>query len=124
MKKVLIVEDDLTLSKMYKTKLENYDFEATQAFDGEEGLSIALETHPDLILLDREMPKLDGLAVLEKLREDSWGKSVPVILLTNLDADDEHLKDITENNPAYYLIKANTEPWEIVEKIEEVLHMK
>ncbi len=124
MKRILIAEDDLTLSKMYKTKLENYDFEVLQAMDGEEALKMSLNIHPDLILLDIDMPKMDGLTVMRKLREDVWGKEVPVIIFTNQEASDDRLKDILENHPAFYLVKSNTEPWEIVEKIEEVLHMK
>ncbi len=124
MKKILIAEDDLTLSRMYKKKLENYDFEVLQAMDGEEALKISLGDHPDLILLDIDMPKMDGITMIKKLREDVWGKEVPVIIFTNQEASDDRLKDILENHPAFYLVKSNTEPWEIVEKIEEVLHMK
>ena len=63
-----------------------------QAKDGEEGLKVANEKHPDLILLDIIMPKMDGLTMMKELREGSeWGKKVAVILLTNLSSDEDRI---------------------------------
>ena len=85
MKKVLlIIEDDLVLARMYQTLLQNHGYDAKIAPDGEEGLKTALEIHPDLVLLDIRMPKMDGMTVMRHLRADEWGKTAPIIILTTL----------------------------------------
>jgi DNA-binding response OmpR family regulator len=125
-KKLLIIEDiedDASLRNALKDKLAHEGFSVIGAKDGEEGLEIALREHPDLILLDILMPKMDGLMLMKKLREASeWGKNVPIILLTNLSPDDEKINQaITEYAPAYYLVKSNWSISDLVEKIKERL---
>ena len=81
-KKVLIIDDEDALLEAMKTGLgETFDIKTAK--DGESGLKIAFETHPDIVILDYKMPGLDGLQTLEKLREDDWGKLVPVFFATN-----------------------------------------
>lgn len=128
-KKILVieeVEDDASLRNVLRDKLDHEGFHVLEAKDGEEGLAMALSEHPDLILLDIIMPKMDGMTMMKKLREaNEWGKSVPIILLTNLSADDDKInKAITENEPAYYLVKANYAIGDLVEKIKERLSRK
>jgi len=120
-KKILIIEDDKFLSEMYATKLKEAGFEVEAAYDGEEGLYAAEEFNPDLILLDILMPKMDGVQVMKKLREDSWGKNVPVILLTKLDLDDQKLREIVQYGAAYYLVKRDWSLEDVVKKVKEVL---
>lgn len=120
-KKILLVEDDRTLSEMYQNKFSLENFDIVVAYSGTEGLQIALNLKPDLILLDILLPGMDGMTVLKKLREDSWGKDVPVIMLTNLNADDNILKGVVDDHPAYYLMKSNSDPQTVVEKVKEVL---
>ena len=74
MKKILIVEDEEIMLKALVEKFSSEGFEVVQAIDGEEGLKKALCEKPDIILLDILLPKMDGMAVLKKLREDTWGK--------------------------------------------------
>lgn len=84
-KLILIIEDEEALVGALTTKLEQMgDVKVMLAKDGQEGLKIALSAQPDLILLDLLMPKMDGLMLLSKLREDSWGKTARVVVLTNL----------------------------------------
>ena len=83
-KRILIVEDDESLKKIMVHTLRAENLEVLEAGNGEEGLKMALEEKPDLVLLDIVLPGMDGLAVLKKLREDSRGKDIPVITLTNL----------------------------------------
>lgn len=94
-----------------------------EAVNGADGLQVALEKHPHLILLDILMPTLSGIEVLKKLRESGeWGKKVSVIFLTNLSPDDERINRIvTDYEPAYYLLKSNVSLSEIVEKVKESL---
>jgi len=124
MTRILIVEDDQVLSGMYQKLLSNHGYEVKTATDGEMGLKLTLEDHPDLILLDIRMPKMDGMTMMHKLRVDSWGKHASIIILTNLDADEERLSAILTDQPTYYLVKANNPPEQVLEKIKEVLESR
>ena len=120
-KKILIVEDDPLLLKMYHDKFAKEGFGVEDALNGEEGLEAAIGEHPDLILLDINMPKMDGLTMMGKLREDKWGHSVPIILITNLDANDERMKAVTRDEPAFYLLKKDYTLEDLLSKVREVL---
>ncbi len=125
-KKLLVieeVEDETSLREVIRDKFSLEGFKVIEAKNGEEGLEMALREHPDLILLDILMPKMDGITMMKKLRTtNEWGKKVPIILLTNLSADDENInKAILENEPAYYLVKSNYTIDELVGKIRERL---
>jgi len=125
-KKILVieaVEDDTSLRNVLRDKFTREGFNVLEARDGEEGLAVALSEHPNLIVLDILMPKMDGITMMEKLRQtDEWGKKVPIIFLTNLNADDERVyKAIAKNEPVYYLIKSDYTISDLVEKIKERL---
>ena len=125
-KRILIVEDEDIIRKTYADELRDEGFDVLMAKNGAEGLEIASREKPDLILLDILMPVMDGLTMMQKLRDkDLYGKNVPIILLTNLSASEEKImKSITENTPAYYLIKSNWNLSDVVEKIRERLSRK
>jgi len=120
---ILIVEDDPVMRRTLADNLISEGFKILQAKNGAEGLMIALERQPDLILLDILMPRMDGLTMMQKLRaKNAYGKKTPVILLTNLSPDeDKIMKRITENEPAYYLVKTDWKISEVIEKIKERL---
>lgn len=84
MAKILIVEDDETLVKMYKRKLEHEGFEVAAAYSGGEGLIAAPKEMPDLILLDIMMPAVDGFEVIRKLKQENKTNKIPIVILTNL----------------------------------------
>ena len=115
MKKILIVEDEQAYVHLLRDKLV-HGYEVLHAPDGEEGLQLALKQHPDLILLDIRMPKMDGLTVLKKLRKYKHGKEAKVILLTNLEASDKIVMQVTRDLPTYYFVKSNVELDYILEK--------
>lgn len=118
---LLLIEDDKILLNMYQKLLVNHGYEVHTAMDGEDGLNKALADHPDLILLDIRMPKMDGMTMLKLLRQDAWGKDAKVIILTNLDPIDKILQGVIEDHPTYYLVKANTKSEDVLEKIKEAL---
>lgn len=123
-KKILIVEDEESIQKAISDALTNQEFATLIAEDGEEGLEIALKEHPDLILLDILMPKMDGMIMLQKLRVDEWGKEAPVIILTNVSPNTNSvINSVLQNEPAYYLVKSDVKLEGIVDKIKEVLKM-
>lgn len=119
---VLIVEDDIFLSGIYQKKFEMEGYKVSTADNGEKGLTDAKKKKPAVILLDILLPKLDGFAVLEKLKSDPATKDIPVILLTNLGQKDDVEKGL-EAGAVDYLIKAHFKPSEIVEKVKKVLHI-
>lgn len=118
--KVLIVEDEKMLADMYATKFVMEGFLAVTANDGAEGLTKLKEEKPDMVLLDVIMPKLDGFAVLKKLRDNDDFKKLPVILLTNL-GQDEDIKKGQKLGATDYFVKANHTPAEVVNKVRSVL---
>jgi len=120
---VLIVEDEKPIYTLLKEKLEKEGLEVEIATDGEMGFKKALELHPNLIMLDIILPKLDGMSMLKDLRkENTWGAKVPVILLTNVDPSSEKMnREIAETQPAYYMVKSNWKLEDVMEKIKEVL---
>ena len=119
-KKILVIDDDKNLNKVLVDKLNISGFEAIGAFDGIEGLQKALEQHPDLILLDLLMPKMDGLQTLKELRDDIWGKEAKVIVLTLLEEMDSIAKTM-EYNISGYLVKTNFSLGDVIKKIQETL---
>lgn len=124
-KKILIVEDDEAMQKAISEVFANQEFITLKANDGEEGLSMSLKEHPDLILLDILMPKMDGMIMLQKLRQDEWGKIAPVIILTNVNPNTSSvINSVLENNPAYYLVKSDMKLEGIVDKVKEVLKIE
>jgi CheY-like chemotaxis protein len=120
-KKILIIEDELPMLRALNDKFTLEGFSVLEAKNGEEGLEIALRTKPDMIILDLFMPVMDGKTMMEKLRQDSWGKDVPIIILTNLNPDDKTLNEIIASGPAYYFIKSKWKLEDLVKKVKEEL---
>ncbi|MGD1019763.1 MAG: response regulator [Verrucomicrobiia bacterium] len=80
---LLLVEDNLHIQRIFQDKLQREGFRVTTADDGVAGLGRAVEIHPDVILLDIMLPKMDGFQVLTKLREDPALCNIPVFILSN-----------------------------------------
>lgn len=119
-KNILLVEDDEMLNAMYTQKFTKEGYSVVSAFNGAEGVKMAEEHHPDIILLDIIMPKMDGFAALKKLKKNDSTKDLPVILLTNL-GQEEDIRKGKELGAEDYFIKANHTPQEVVEKVKEVI---
>src|SRR3954471_16151468 len=83
-KKILIVEDDLTISEMYRIKLENDGYQVKTAGNGVDGLELIHSYAPDLILLDLMMPLMNGQEVLKRMAGTPEGQAARVIVLTNM----------------------------------------
>jgi DNA-binding response OmpR family regulator len=120
---VLVVEDEEALQRTMVDGLREANFEALSAYDGEHGLELAQERHPDLILLDIILPRRSGFEVLEALKADEGTRDIPVIVLTNLEriSDVERMLSLGATN---YLVKANYDVPDIVAKIREVLERR
>lgn len=119
-KKILIVEDEVSLLKVLSVKFEKEKFEVLTARNGQEGLEIALQNKPDLILLDIVMPVMDGLTMLHKLRTNKGMENIPVIILTNL-SDAEKVYRSHEENVFDYLVKSDWNINDVVAKVRQRL---
>ena len=120
-KKILIIEDDKDLAKIYQESFELDGFEVRNAYDGKEGLKLALEAHPDVILLDIMLPLMSGLEVLKALKSDPLSASIPVILLTNV-SDETVISQGFHEQADGYIIKAPASPSQIKEEVKTYLH--
>lgn len=119
--RVLIVEDDDFLSQMYAAKLELENFGVLTAMTGTAGLKMAQKELPDFILLDLNLPEMDGFEVLKNLKEDANTKNIPVLILTNF-SQKEHIDKCLGLGAEDYLIKAHFVPSEVVAKIKSILN--
>ncbi len=127
-KKILIVEDETPLREALSFKLKDEGFEVSEAVDGERGLEKAIAEHPDLILLDVLMPKMDGQEMVKELQKDSWGKDASVIFLTNV-SDPNKVAQIGEDSRGVttvfdYLVKSDWKLEDVVKKVRDELGMQ
>lgn len=120
--KILLIEDDPFLIKMYQDKFVLEGFEVLVAEDGKVGLKMALEEDISLVILDLLIPQLQGIELLKKLRESEKGKLLPVVVLTNL-TKKEKQQEAMKLGVKDFLIKADLTPGELVVKIKKILGM-
>ena len=121
MAKILLVDDDPLMVRMYQKKLENDGYEVETADDGDVALKKVSSFVPDLILLDIMMPKVNGYEVLKDLQSQKATSKIPVILLTNVGSSDEEVNKGLEMGAVAYLVKAGNRPSVVVSKVKEIL---
>lgn len=120
-KSILIIDDDTQLLSVLHIKFEQEGYKVFVAKDGLEGLEQAFKEHPDLILLDLRMPRMDGENFLAKLRDNPWGKDVPVLILTNSDSGRTIYVNIKDSVQGYF-VKAEISLKEILKAVEVQLN--
>lgn len=120
-KKILIIEDDTSLQKALVEMLIKHHYATISAFDGDSGLRDAQREKPDIILLDIILPKKDGFAVMEELKQNLATASIPIIVLTNLE-DSADIERALGLGAQTFLVKTNYQLEEIAEKIGQTLH--
>jgi len=121
-KRVLVAEDDPSLSQILSSRLTRAGVEVVKAKDGEEALRVIRETKPDLVLLDLILPgKYDGFEVLQKMREDPTLDSRSVVIISNLgqESDMERVKQL---GAVEYFVKAKTSIDDLVNRIKTLLN--
>jgi two-component system, OmpR family, response regulator CpxR len=122
--KILLVEDDPMVVKMYQRKLTLEGFDLTLAYNGEEGLEALAKGRPDIILLDVMMPKMNGFEMLKIVKADPGLKDIPVVILTNLGDRSEDVERSKEVGADDYWVKANMPLNELTSKIRVILDRK
>lgn len=121
-KQILIVEDEADIREAIADAITDAGYDVHTATNGIEGLEKAKELHPDLLLVDLIMPKMDGNTMLRKLREDKWGKQARVVVLTAMD-DVVNVASTHEHDIQDYIIKSHASLDEILNKVRLALHM-
>ena len=120
MTRIAIIEDDPVISQMYRMKFEADGFEVQLADNGQRGVALVESFKPDLILLDLQMPTMDGTEALTEIRKHPWGKDIPVIILTNL-GEEEAPKALRALGIHSYIVKADLTPKQVVGRVKETL---
>lgn len=120
--KLLIVEDEPDIREALVDMFKMHSFIVYTATNGQEGLDVALREKPDIILLDLNMPVMNGHEALRRLRNDPWGKSVKVVVLSALD-DVSNIAGAHEGEITQYIVKAHSSLGEIVTKVREALYV-
>ena|SRR3989338_1754744 len=115
-KKILIIEDDVFLSKLLARQLEDSGFETMLAANGKEGLAKAVAQPADLVLLDVMLPDIDGFDVLKQVKAEGASKAAPVIIISNLG----QIEDVAQGRKlgaVDYIIKSDLSLDELVTKV-------
>ena len=120
MTKIALIEDNTVISQMYRMKFESEGFDVKLATNGENGIALVKDFSPVIILLDIQMPVMNGAEALKKIRKLDNAQETPVIILTNL-GEEEAPKDLASLNISSYIVKANLTPSQVVKKVKEVL---
>jgi DNA-binding response OmpR family regulator len=118
---VLIVEDDPDIAELIRHRMEQADLTCMVAEDGPDALRIAGSELPALILLDLMLPHMDGLQVLERLREDPDTAEIPVIIMTARAAEDDRVEGLRRGAVDYV-----TKPFsvrELMARVQNVLKL-
>jgi two-component system cell cycle response regulator DivK len=101
MAKILIIEDNPTNMKLTAMLLARVGHEVLQAVDAETGIALALADHPELILMDLQLPGMDGLAATVRLKQSPATASIPIIALTALAMKEDQGKALAAGCDAY-----------------------
>lgn len=117
----MIVEDESGLREAMAEVIATTGYEVLTANDGEQGLATALEQKPDLILLDLRMPVMDGLTMLSRLRDDEWGATVKVMVMTALDDLNSASTAHQEGPLVEYIVKTNISLEDLTAKVKETV---
>jgi DNA-binding response OmpR family regulator len=121
--KVAIIEDDMAIVQMYRTKFESEGYEVATAADGITGLELIDTFLPDIILLDLMMPNMNGLDMLSRLRNQPGGRDAKVVVLTNM-GDTETATKVYKMAANDYIVKAEMTPKQVAERVKALLDKK
>ena len=121
--KILMIEGDGFLRKIYKNKFAQAGFDFAEATNGEEGLNKIISEKPNLVLLDLILPKKSGFEVLAEMKREEKIKNIPVIILSNL-AQEIDIQRGLSLGAEDYLIKPEVSLSDVVERTRECLAKK
>ena len=116
-KRIMVVEDDPVLGKTLSSELQDEGFSVFPVTRGIDIVPTALRVKPHLILLDLMLPGMNGMAALEELRKDEWGKDAKVLILSNLMADGQLSAEADRLRACGYIEKNTVSQREIIEQV-------
>ncbi len=119
MVQILLVEDNISLNKVYSLVLKKEGYKVANAFDGRDGLKQLTTVKPDLILLDMLMPRMGGLDFLRHFSFADYPQT-SIVILSNVNED----KDVTQAlklGATHYIVKSDNSPHDLVERIHEII---
>jgi two-component system alkaline phosphatase synthesis response regulator PhoP len=119
-KTILVIEDEAPLALALGNALQQEGFTVIHADDGEKGLQMAIDKHPDMLLVDIKLPRMSGIEMIRELRRDSWGKKARIIILTNI-SNPVTLQDAMELGAFYYFVKSDSSMSDIISAIRAQL---
>jgi len=114
-KRILIVEDDFDNTTLVRLLLEREGFDVFTADNGEKGLAVTKSEQPDLIVLDLDMPVMDGWRMIEKIKEDKGTRDIPIVVVTAHLLHDERFKAFDAGCEGYV-----SKPFQVRELVAEV----
>ena len=123
MAKVLIIDDDPSLLRLYQKVFTLEGHEVVLASEGSEAINIVRTIHPDIILLDIMMPTMNGIDVLKILKSDTVLSHIPVVILTNLSSSQDSQKALSLG-ALKCVIKSEMDPQQVVAVAKEILDGK
>jgi CheY-like chemotaxis protein len=118
--KIMLVEDDINLSEIYKARLEAEGYQISSAKDGEEALALAVKEHPNLIISDIMMPNISGFDMLDILRSTPGIEATKVIMMTALGQAEDKTR-AEKLGADRYLVKSQVTLEDVVKVVREVL---
>jgi len=119
MKRILVVEDNETNMYLIRFILKNKGYQVIEAITGEEGVELALKEKPDLVIMDIQLPGIDGLETTRRIRESKAGKELPIVALTSHAMVGDKEKALKAGCTGYIEKPINTETF--IAQIEEYL---
>lgn len=120
MAKILIIDDDAVLLKLYSTRLKADNHQVETAIDGQEGLQKLKQFAPDVVVLDLLMPKLNGFKFIESMKQSPQTANIPVIVFSSV-ASNEQVERLKQMGVTKYLNKVDTTPTQLVQEINQQL---
>ncbi len=120
MTKIAVIEDDPAISQMYRIKFETEGYEVETAGNGKLGLELIKKLRPDIVLLDLMMPEMNGDEMLALMRKTSWGKSIKVVILTNM-GEQEIPEPVRKLGVSAVILKADMTPRQVADLIKRQL---
>jgi DNA-binding response OmpR family regulator len=119
MTKILIAEDDLMISEIYQKKFTENGYEVLTAFSGDQVLEIVKKHKVDIVLLDLLIPKLDGFAVTENLRNGKYDQNIKIIISSNLSQKEDQDKVLALGADGF-ILKSQFTPSELAEEVKRL----
>lgn len=119
-KRVLIVDDSLTVREVEKRLLENAGYEVTVAVDGVDGWNTAQGNSFDLLISDVDMPRMNGIELVEKIKESPLLKDLPVMIVSYKDGEGDRLRGL-EAGADYYLTKGSFHDESLLEAVKDLI---